>query len=82
MTTYDEIFTAAKSLPPAERLRLVDAIHGTISPDEWPLELDDPLDECEEEMERRLDDIEAGRVTTLPWSEAREQVLREIGLDG
>jgi hypothetical protein len=28
-----------------------------------------------EEARRRLRDIEAGRVSTMPWSEARERIV-------
>lgn len=77
MITYDEIFTAAISLPPAERQRLADALYETALFQEWPL----PSQEAIEEAERRSDELDAGLVTGSPWEEVRSRVRREVGLD-
>ena len=38
---------------------------------------EDAEDQWGEEIERRLAEIDSGRVVTIPWSEVRASILRE-----
>jgi putative addiction module component (TIGR02574 family) len=68
-----EILEAALKLDPNDRVDLVEAISASL----------DGIDlgpEWEEEIRRRLDDVDSGRVKTIPGEEALsriEQRLRE-----
>ena len=65
--TVDDLVSQAQSLPDADRALLVERLLLT---------LHDYQTEVEEawkvEIERRIDDIDAGRVTTVPWEEAKK----------
>ena len=62
MTTLQEIITAVKSLSPADRLRLVDAVWDETSPETWPK----PSQEWIKEVQRRSSEYDAGRMTASP----------------
>ena len=68
IATIDSLFTEALTLPDDSRLQLVERLIPTIQ--------SDPSLEAEQlqEVQRRMDDVRAGRVQTLPG----EQVFREI----
>lgn len=68
IATIDSLFTDALTLPDDSRLQLVERLIPTIQ--------SDPSLEAEQlqEVQRRMDDVRAGRVQTLPG----EQVFREI----
>lgn len=63
----------ALRLPPEARgalaNKLLESLHDSVS---------DPDAEAawEAEIARRLAELDSGAVTTLPWSEARQQILR------
>ncbi|NQU24031.1 MAG: addiction module protein [Candidatus Nealsonbacteria bacterium] len=78
MSTFDDVLGAAQGLPPAERIRLADALIETVPPDEWPA----PSDEWIAEARRRSAEYDAGRMATSPWPEVRKRARREAGLDG
>lgn len=61
------LYEAALTLPEADRALLVERLLETLAPEED--ELTD--DEMFAELERRRADVEAGRVTPIPWSEVR-----------
>ena len=73
MTDLQEILNAARNLPSEERARLIHALWDTISPDEWA----QPNAAWVAESQRRSDEIDAGRMSTAPWSEVRAR-SREI----
>ena len=68
-----ELIEAALKLPPEARgalaSRLIDSLQeGDVDADAeaaW-----------EAEIARRLEELDAGQVKTVPWSEARQQILR------
>jgi putative addiction module component (TIGR02574 family) len=68
IATIDSLFTDALTLPDDSRLQLVERLIPTIQ-SEPSLEV-----EQLQEVQRRMDDVRAGRVQTLPG----EQVFREI----
>jgi len=78
MQTFDDIFGAAESLAPSDRIRLVHALWDTIPTDEWPA----PSAEWIAEVARRSAEIDAGRMSASPWAEVRERARRKAGLDG
>ena len=62
----------ALELPPGERADLAASLLDS---------LDDGEDEGVEEswaaeIKKRVEDVESGRVKTVPWSEARRRILR------
>jgi putative addiction module component (TIGR02574 family) len=77
MHIYDEVVTAAQSLSPSERIRLVQALWETVSPEDWL----PPSQEWIDEAQRRSMDYDAGRLTAAPWSEARARARRKAELD-
>ena len=78
MSTLDAVLVAAQTLPPADRVRLLDALWDTVPPEDWPA----PSKEWLEESRSRSADYDAGRMTSSPWPEVRERARREAGLDG
>jgi putative addiction module component (TIGR02574 family) len=77
MRIYDEVVKAAQRLSPFERIRLVQALWETVSPEEWP----PPSQEWIDEAQRRSVDYDAGRLTAAPWSEARARARRKAEQD-
>jgi putative addiction module component (TIGR02574 family) len=74
MTTYDAVLAAANQLPPPDRLRLIDALWDTV-----PSDAEAPFsDEWVVEIERRMDDLETGRDTTVPWTQVRDEALARL----
>jgi len=70
-----ELLEAALALDPAERADLAATLLDSVD-----LTPEDDVEEAwAAEVERRVADVEAGRVTTVPWSEARRQLLRRLG---
>ena len=64
---------AALKLPPEARgavaSRLIDSLQGA--------EVDADAEVAwEAEIARRVNDLDAGKVKTVPWSDARQQILR------
>lgn len=78
MPTFDDVFGAAESLAPTDRIRLVHALWQTIPPAEWPR----PNAEWMVEVQRRSDELDAGQMTVSTWEEVRQRARREAGLDG
>lgn len=73
MSDLESVLAAALRLPVAARAavvaELIDSLDEGGAPDEaaegaWT-----------EEVRRRLTDVDAGTVTTIPWSEARRRIL-------
>lgn len=73
-TNYDSVLIAANQLPATERLRLIDALWDTVPADtELPLS-----DEWLAEIERRVEAIDSGRESTLPWTQIRDEALARL----
>jgi len=74
MTDFNSVLSAAQELPETDRLRLIDALWDTV-----PQEAEAPFsDEWAREIERRVAEIEAGAVETVPWSRIRDEALARI----
>ena len=65
--TVDALVSQAQSLPDEERALLVERLMLTLH--DYQAEVDAAW---EIEIERRIDDIDSGRVKTIPWEEAKE----------
>ena len=69
-----ELLAEALTLDPAERADLAATLLESID--------DEAEEEVEEawarEIERRVRDVETGQVRLVPWSEARERLLKHI----
>ncbi len=70
-TPSDKLFEAAMSLPPEARAALASALIES---------LDEEVDEDAEaawaqEIEKRIRDMDEGRVRSIPWSQARRIIL-------
>lgn len=75
MTGFQAIFSAAQNLTESERLRLIDLLWDTVSPDtELPLSA-----EWVREIERRVAELDAGTAQTVAWSQVRDEALARIG---
>jgi putative addiction module component (TIGR02574 family) len=77
MSTFDDVFHAAQDLPPAERVRLIEALLDTVSADDWPM----PSESWIAESERRSKAYDEGRMTAAPWPEVKQRARRKAGLD-
>lgn len=74
MSEYISVLSAAQELPEPDRLRLIDALWETVSPDaEAPFS-----DEWTREIERRVAELDAGTAKTIPWSQVREEALARL----
>lgn len=78
MSTFSDVLNAAQGLPTPERIRLIDALWDTVSPEDWPA----PNEAWLREAERRSAEYDAGSMTASPWPEVRERARRKAGLDG
>ena len=75
MADFDSVLDDARQLSPEDRLKLIDALWGSV-----PADLDVPLHpDWAPELERRVAAIEAGTATTIPWTTIREEALARIG---
>lgn len=77
MNTYDDVFGAAKGLPPTERIRLIRELWGTVSPEDWPA----PSEAWIEEAQRRSAEYDADQMTASPWSEVRARARQKARLE-
>lgn len=78
MTTIQEILDAAQALPTVDRAQLITALWDSVSADDWA----PPDDAWVKEVQRRSKAYDSGQMTAVPWSDVRERVRREAGLDG
>ena len=75
---YDEVLQTARSLDEPERVRLVEELLGSLSPDDAA-----PLDDAWlAEIDRRSDELDAGTVATIPWQEVRQRARERAKLNG
>lgn len=77
MNTYHEILAAASSLTNAERAALIAELWAQVPPEEWPV----PCDEWQREAQHRSAEIDAGRMPTSSWDDARASARRRAGLN-
>jgi putative addiction module component (TIGR02574 family) len=72
-TDLAKLIEAALRLPPEARGALASRLLESIHDDQA-----DPDAEAawEAEIARRLEELDSGKVKTIPWSEARQQILR------
>ena len=73
----EQLLTLALELPPDERAALAERLIES---------LDSPADEgveaiWSEEIRRRLERLDAGQATTIPWAEARRRIRAAGGRD-
>lgn len=75
MTSFDTVLDAAQNLPTDDRLRLIEALWNSVPPDvDVPLHAD-----WEQELEKRVAEIESGAAPSVPWSTIRDEALARIG---
>jgi putative addiction module component (TIGR02574 family) len=77
MTTVQEILDAAQALPTGDRAQLITALWDSVTADDWT----PPNDAGIKEVQRRSEAYGSGQMTAAPWSDVRERVRREAGLD-
>jgi putative addiction module component (TIGR02574 family) len=76
--TYDEVLRTARSLNETERVRLVEDLLGSLSPEEAA-----PLDDAWlAEIDRRSNELDSGAVQTIPWAEVRSRARERAKLNG
>lgn len=77
MNTLHEILAASDSLSNAERVALIAALWDRVAPEEWPV----PSEDWQQEARRRNVEIDAGRMSTSAWQEARARARQRAGLN-
>ena len=73
--TVEELLRQALQLEPKARAELAALIIESV-PTESPQEVDAAW---EAEIQRRMQELEAGSVETIPWEEVREKLIRSEG---
>ncbi|MBS0260845.1 MAG: addiction module protein [Planctomycetes bacterium] len=76
--TFQDVLSAAQTLSPADRMRLVNALWEEVPPEDWPL----PGPEWISEAQRRSDEYDAGRMSASTWTEVQARARQKAGLDG
>lgn len=72
-----EILKEALALPAEARAALADSLWDSLD-----TEFDaDAEDAWQQEIRRRLADLDSGAVKTIPWSEARSKLLKKLPND-
>ena len=70
-TTAKQLYDNALHLPDSERAELAAWLIESLDP-----EVDREVDEAwDAEIKRRIDELDSGRVTAVPWPEARRMIL-------
>jgi len=70
-----EILDAALSLPPEAPAALADSLLGSLD-----REVDEDAEEAWRlEIRRRIGELDAGEVRTIPWVEVRARLIRLLG---
>jgi putative addiction module component (TIGR02574 family) len=78
MASVQDILNAAQTLSSAERAQIIHALWGTVSPDDWS----PPSEVWIAEAQRRSEALDARQMMASPWSDVRQRVRRQAGLDG
>jgi putative addiction module component (TIGR02574 family) len=74
MADFTSVLSDAQRLPERDRLRLIDARWDTLPPETEAA----ISEEWGQEIERRVAELDAGAVETIPWSKIREEALARI----
>lgn len=69
-----ELSAQAKALPPQERARLAEELLASLDPHEAEVEA-----AWDEELRRRIDEVDRGTVDLVPADQAFAQVRRALG---
>jgi putative addiction module component (TIGR02574 family) len=69
-----ELSARAKALPPQERARLAEELLASLDPHDTKVEV-----AWDEELRRRIDEVERGAVQLIPAAQAFSQVRRVLG---
>jgi putative addiction module component (TIGR02574 family) len=78
LVNYDDVLRTAQSLTEADRVRLVEELLGSLTPEDVA-----PLDEVWlAEIDRRSAEIDSGTIQTIPWDEVRRRARERAKLDG
>lgn len=76
--TTNDVIASALALPASERLAVLGAIHTSLADSSIDHDLEDLTSETQvawqEEIARRLEDIQSGRVSTIPAEEAERMI--------
>jgi putative addiction module component (TIGR02574 family) len=75
MTDFSSVLSAAQQLPADDRVRLIDALWETVPPDSEVTF----SEQWAREIERRVAELDAGTVQTIPWSKIRQDALARVG---
>lgn len=78
MLAYQDILAAAKTLGSAERWQLVDELIVTLNNEE----LANISPALQEELQRRNELLEQGKLKLFTWKEVRDQARRKVGFNG
>ena len=70
MSSKQNVIAEALRLSEAERLEVAEAVYESL---EGPADAD-AADAWSAEIQRRIADLDAGRVASIPWSEARRRI--------
>ena len=74
MNSFESVLSAANQLPPADQLRLIDALWDHVPPD-----TDAPFsEEWLAEIDRRMDEFERHPEKTVPWSQVRDNATARL----
>jgi putative addiction module component (TIGR02574 family) len=74
VNTYEAVLSAANQLPPADQLRLIDALWDRVPPEaEAPFS-----EEWLAEIDRRMDEFERHPEKTVPWSQVRDEAMTRL----
>ena len=77
-TSFDHVLESALLLPDTERAQLVEALIGTLEPDDAaPLE-----DAWLAEIARRSREFDAGLVQAIPWEQVKERARQRMRPNG
>ena len=80
--TPDDLIASALSLPPPQRVELMDAIQASLTDSTFDRSSEKHLDDVEaawkEEVSRRVDEVKHSQVKTIPADEA-EKAIRDDG---
>ena len=71
---FSTVLGAAQQLTEEDRVRLIDALWQSLSPES---EGSIP-DEWAREIELRVAELESGTAETIPWSQVRDEALRRL----
>ena len=69
-----ELIEAALKLPPEARGAIASRLLDSLQDEEVDADVETAWDA---EIARRVSELDSGQVKTIPWSEARQQILRD-----